>query len=196
MLLSCHVRVSRVNLHSIVCLNVKELHIWTKYLKFKWQQQVSNPVRKRTNWPVLLHGWVFVYEMSGCGFEFRCYHFNLNHLPPFKYKLISVKSTCKLSVCISKNLRWWNEEQAKSTKIWHTMSFTSLQFSSVIQMLGLPLLFTYLTLSKQLRRQIFMQGRILDVARGVGQGGRASLFFATTCFFAITLKNYKLCYLK
>ena len=102
MLLSCHVRVSRVNLHSIVCLNVKELHIWTKYLKFKWQQQVSNPVRKRTNWPVLLHGWVFVYEMSGRGFEFRCYHFNLNHLPPFKYKWISVKSTCKLSVCISK----------------------------------------------------------------------------------------------
>ena len=33
-------------------------------------------------------------------------------------------------------------------------------------MLGLPLLFTYLMLSKQLRRQIFMQGRILGVARG------------------------------
>ena len=63
------------------------------------------------------------------------------------------------------------------------MSFTSLQFSSVIQMLGLPLLFTYLTLSKQLRRQIFMQGRILDVARGVGEGGASLPIFCNHLFF-------------
>ena len=25
-------------------------------------------------WPVWLNGWVFVYELSGCGFEFRCCH--------------------------------------------------------------------------------------------------------------------------
>ena len=36
----------RVNLHSIVCLNV--------------------------NWSVWLNGWVFVYQLSGCGFEPLC----------------------------------------------------------------------------------------------------------------------------
>ena len=25
-------------------------------------------------WPVLLNGWVFVYKLSGCGFESRCCH--------------------------------------------------------------------------------------------------------------------------
>ena len=25
-------------------------------------------------WPVWLNGWVFVYELSSCGFEFRCCH--------------------------------------------------------------------------------------------------------------------------
>ena len=36
-------------------------------------------VSKQTNWPVWLNGCVFVYELSGCGFE-SCYY-NLN----FKY---------------------------------------------------------------------------------------------------------------
>ena len=61
----------------------------------------------------------------------------------------SIKSTCKLSVCINKNLRWLNEQVKrvqKSTKEWHTVCFT--RFSSVITMLALPLLFTYLTLSR------------------------------------------------
>ena len=37
----------------------------------------------------------------------------------------SIKSTCKLSVCISKNLRWLNEQvkRVKSTKEWHTTNF-------------------------------------------------------------------------
>ena len=26
-------------------------------------------------WPVWLNGWVFVYELSGCGFESRCCHY-------------------------------------------------------------------------------------------------------------------------
>ena len=28
-----------------------------------------------TFWPVWLNGWVFVYKLSGCGFECRCSHF-------------------------------------------------------------------------------------------------------------------------
>ena len=31
-------------------------------------------------WPVWLNGWVFVYELSGCGFESRCSHLKLQAL--------------------------------------------------------------------------------------------------------------------
>ena len=71
------------------------------------------------------------------------------------YRWTSIKSTCKLSVCISKNLRWLNK-QVKRVLRSDTTGFTSLRFSSVITMLASPLLFTYLTLSKPQWRQIFM----------------------------------------
>ena len=29
--------------------------------------------------PVWLNGWVFIYELSGCGFESRCCHFNFKY---------------------------------------------------------------------------------------------------------------------
>ena len=29
-------------------------------------------------WPVWLNGWVFVYELSGCGFDSSCSHLNIN----------------------------------------------------------------------------------------------------------------------
>ena len=31
-------------------------------------------------WSVWPNGWVFVYELSGCGFESRCSHLNSSHL--------------------------------------------------------------------------------------------------------------------
>ena len=36
------------------------------------------------HWPVWLNGWVFVYELSGCGFESRCYHLNFRYGTGFK----------------------------------------------------------------------------------------------------------------
>ena len=64
-----------VNPHSIVDWMSKNSLLETgAYLKFKWQQRDSSPkhlFRKRTLW---LNNWVFVYELSGCGFESRCFH--------------------------------------------------------------------------------------------------------------------------
>ena len=34
-----------------------------------------------TIWPVWLNGWVFIYELNGCGFESTCGHLNLNCYP-------------------------------------------------------------------------------------------------------------------
>ena len=57
-----------------------------QYLTLKWLQRDSNPqplVHKQTLtiWPVWLNGWVFVYELSGCEFESRCTHLNVNLYP-------------------------------------------------------------------------------------------------------------------
>ena len=74
-----------VNLYSIVCLNVKEILTWSR--RHIWSLCDSNGIRthnqlvrkgtlnrlsKLTIWPNWLNGWVLVYELSGCGFEFRC----------------------------------------------------------------------------------------------------------------------------
>ena len=48
------------------------------------------------------------------------------------YKWNSIKSKCKLSVCIGKNLRWLNEKVKRVLRYeWHTTGFTSLRFSSL-----------------------------------------------------------------
>ena len=39
-------------------------------------------------WPVWLNGWVFVYELSGCGFESRCYHLNFRYGACFEQGLL------------------------------------------------------------------------------------------------------------
>ena len=56
------------------CLNVKELlarcrcEIWS-LSDCNWTRTHNHLV-----WPVWLNGWVFVYELSGCGFESSCSH--------------------------------------------------------------------------------------------------------------------------
>ena len=50
----------RVNPHSIICLNVKELLVRSR----------------RHIRPVWVNSLVFIYELSGCGFESRCFHYS------------------------------------------------------------------------------------------------------------------------
>ena len=65
MFLSCHVCVSDW-IHTLKlpeCQGTPSSK-QAQNLKFKWLQLDSNPV-----WP---NGWVFVYELSGSGFESSC----------------------------------------------------------------------------------------------------------------------------
>ena len=75
---SCHVMYvfqSESSLYS--CLNVKERltrsrhEIWS-LRDCKWNRTQIDLVHKRT--PVWLNGWVFVYELSGSGFDSSCSH--------------------------------------------------------------------------------------------------------------------------
>ena len=62
------------------CLNVKEL--LAQNMRDIWILSDSNEIRSHNQhshsqhssiiWPVWLNGWVFVYELSGRGFESRC----------------------------------------------------------------------------------------------------------------------------
>ena len=69
----------RMNLRSIVAWISRSslLETW-RYLKLKWLQRDLNPQQlssqRNTQGPVLVNGWVFVYNLSGCGFESRCSH--------------------------------------------------------------------------------------------------------------------------
>ena len=75
----------RVNPHSIVCLNVKELltrgrhHIWSLSDSNEIRSTHNHLVRKRT----------LNHELSGCGFESRCFHLNL-----LEYILLVAKPKC------------------------------------------------------------------------------------------------------
>ena len=41
--------------------------------------------------PVWLNGWLFVYELSGCGFQFRC-----SHLSSYTFPFLMLKSLLKI----------------------------------------------------------------------------------------------------
>ena len=66
MFLSCHVRVSEW-IHTLYLPECQGTPCskQARNLKFKWLQLDS---------PVWLNDWVFVYELSGCGFESSCSH--------------------------------------------------------------------------------------------------------------------------
>ena len=57
------------------CLNVKDLFAWNR--RHIWSLSDSNGIRIHNHLVRKGHsmnGWVFVYELSGCGFESRCCH--------------------------------------------------------------------------------------------------------------------------
>ena len=66
----------RVNPHPLVFLNVKEL--LARSSRHIWSLSGSNVIRTYNHLvhkrPIWLNGWVFVYELPGCGFESRCCH--------------------------------------------------------------------------------------------------------------------------
>ena len=69
----------RVNPHSIVCLNVRELVAQSRrHILSLGDSNVirthNHLVRKRTLKHLAKLPWVFVYKLSGCGFESRCCH--------------------------------------------------------------------------------------------------------------------------
>ena len=139
MFLSCHVRVSEW-IHTYSCLNVKELlarsrrEIWS-LSDCNWTRIHNHLVHKRTLirtysqmhctdkysqhssiiWPVWPNGWVFVYELNGCGFESRCSHLNFGFRACFEQGVPWHSGNYR--VWIHSETRTWHDKNIQSNKL-------------------------------------------------------------------------------
>ena len=109
----------RMNLQSIVCLNVKELLVRSR--RYIWSLSDSNVIRthnhlvrkqKLNNLPKLADGWVFVHELSGYEFESRCCHLKICMFAVNRRTLLKCTDprpffAIDLFVFVSRCCMWW-----------------------------------------------------------------------------------------
>ena len=147
MFLSCHVRVFRLNPHSVVAwmsrnslleagaksegevtatgfefLDIQattECGFSLKHVRdmIKTYSQMHRTDKYSQHssiiWPAWLNGWVFVYELSGCGFESSCSHFTLRFRACFEQGV----------PWHSGNYRMWIQSE---TRTWHDKNIQSI----------------------------------------------------------------------
>ena len=63
-------------------------------------------------WPIWLNGWVFVYELSGCGFESRCSHLNFRFRACFEQGV--PWHSGKYKVWIHSETRTWHDKNIQT----------------------------------------------------------------------------------
>ena len=66
-------------------------------------------------WPVWLNGWVFVYELSGSGFESRCSHLTFRYGACFEQGVPWHSGNCR--VWIHSQTRTWHDKKIQSVII-------------------------------------------------------------------------------
>ena len=99
MFLSCHVCVSEW-IHTLY----SQMHRTDKY------SQHSSII-----WPIWLNGWVFVYELNGCGFESRCSHLNFRFRACFEQGVPWHSGNYR--VWIHSETRTWHDKNIQSNAI-------------------------------------------------------------------------------
>ena len=62
-----------------------------RILKLVFQEKA-----RKTNWPVWLNGWVFVYKLSSCGFESRCCHLNFKYGACFEQGVLEIQANYRV----------------------------------------------------------------------------------------------------
>ena len=75
-------------------------------------------------WPVWLNGWVFVYELSGCGFESSCCHLNFRFRACFEQGV--PWHLDNYSVWIHSETRTWHDKNTQTTEIVVICCFMSV----------------------------------------------------------------------
>ena len=76
---------------------------------FKWQIRYSNPPC-----PVWLNGWMFVYELSSCWFESRCYHLKFSYGTSIEQEIAWYSGNYRVK--IHSEMRLWHDSNIQSVK--------------------------------------------------------------------------------
>ena len=75
-------------------------------------------------WPVSLNCWVFVYELSGCGFESSCSHLNFRFWACFKQGV--PWHLGKYSVWIHYEMHTWHDKNIQSVRLFLFVIFPDI----------------------------------------------------------------------
>ena len=70
--------------------------------------------------PVWVNGWVFIYELSGCGFKTCCSHLNFRYCACFEQGFPWHSGNCR--VCIHSKMRMWHDKNTYAF-LWLTSLF-------------------------------------------------------------------------
>ena len=90
--------------------------LWNVYVSW-WEHTVKCPVqisnhKQLSDWSIWLNGWVFVYELSGCGFESCCSHLNVRYGICFKQGDLWYSGNYKMWIHSEK--RTWHDKNIQS----------------------------------------------------------------------------------
>ena len=108
--------------------NKNIINISLVYYRFKVDWTIIQPLQLDSNpfdssWPAWLNGWVFVYELSGCGFESSCSHF-----------------TFRFRACFEQGVPWHSDNYRvwihSETRTWHdnNIQYPTILFHNGIEM--------------------------------------------------------------
>ena len=98
------------------------------------QMQHTNKYSQHSSitWPLWLNGWVFVYELSGCGFKSSCSHLNIRFRACFEQGV--PWHTGNYRLYIHSETRTWHDKNIQlSELITFFYSFTLFYFFSLLR---------------------------------------------------------------
>ena len=89
-------------------------------------------------WPFWLNGWMFIYELKGCGFEFSCSHLNFRFRVCFEQRVSWHSGNYK--VWIHSETRTWHDRNIQSNAPYKYVLTTQLNhLVSFAKWLSVPL---------------------------------------------------------
>ena len=99
---------------------------WTRTHNYLVHKQTLNHLAQLASWPGWLNGWVFVYELSGCGFQFSCSHLNFRFCACFEQGVPWHSGNYR--VWIHSEMRMWHDKNITSCIIVCDMLFIQYKF--------------------------------------------------------------------
>ena len=101
------VLVCTVHLTDVLIMSRTRFRVNPHYI-VAWMSRNSLLAHSSIIWPVWLNGWVFIYELSGCGFKSRCNHLNFRFRACFEQGVPSHSGNYR--VWIHSETRTWYDK--------------------------------------------------------------------------------------